>query len=67
MNKDVGHIYTYVYSLLCLWDFPGRNTGVGCHFLLHARTHTHTHTHTHNTHTHTHANTMECYSGIKKR
>ena len=21
-------------SLLCLWDFPGKNTGVGCHFLL---------------------------------
>ena len=20
--------------LLCLWDFPGRNTGVGCHFRL---------------------------------
>ena len=20
--------------LLCAWDFPGRNTGVGCHFLL---------------------------------
>ena len=20
--------------LLCRWDFPGRNTGVGCHFLL---------------------------------
>ena len=20
--------------LLCLWDFPGRNTGMGCHFLL---------------------------------
>ena len=19
---------------LCVWDFPGRNTGVGCHFLL---------------------------------
>ena len=19
---------------LCLWDFPGKNTGVGCHFLL---------------------------------
>ena len=18
--------------LLCLWDFPGKNTGVGCHF-----------------------------------
>ena len=22
-------------SLLCLWDFPGKNTGVGCYFLLH--------------------------------
>ena len=21
-------------SLLCLWDFPGKNTGEGCHFLL---------------------------------
>ena len=21
--------------LLCLWDFPGENTGVGCHFLFH--------------------------------
>ena len=20
--------------LFCLWDFPGKNTGVGCHFLL---------------------------------
>ena len=20
--------------LLCLWDSPGKNTGVGCHFLL---------------------------------
>ena len=20
--------------LLCPWDFPGENTGVGCHFLL---------------------------------
>ena len=20
--------------LLCLWNFPGKNTGVGCHFLL---------------------------------
>ena len=20
--------------LLCAWDFPGKNTGVGCHFLL---------------------------------
>ena len=22
-------------SVLCPWDFPGKNTGVGCHFLLH--------------------------------
>ena len=22
--------------LLCPWDSPGKNTGVGCHFLLHA-------------------------------
>ena len=22
-------------SLLCLWDFPGKNTGVGCPFPLH--------------------------------
>ena len=21
-------------KLLCPWDFPGKNTGVGCHFLL---------------------------------
>ena len=21
--------------LLCLWNFPGKNTGVGCHFFLH--------------------------------
>ena len=21
-------------TLLCPWDFPGKNTGVGCHFLL---------------------------------
>ena len=20
--------------ILCLWDCPGKNTGVGCHFLL---------------------------------
>ena len=24
----------YPTRLLCLWDFPGKNTGVGCHFLL---------------------------------
>ena len=23
-----------VRSLLCPWDSPGKNTGVGCHFLL---------------------------------
>ena len=22
-------------TLLCPWDFPGKNTGVGCHFLFH--------------------------------
>ena len=22
-------------GLLCLWDFSGKNIGVGCHFLLH--------------------------------
>ena len=22
------------HQLLCLWDFPGKNIGVGCHFLL---------------------------------
>ena len=25
-------------SLLCPWDFPGSNTGVGCHFLFHIGT-----------------------------
>ena len=24
----------YPARLLCLWDFPGKNIGVGCHFLL---------------------------------
>ena len=24
----------YPTRLLCAWDFPGRNTGVDCHFLL---------------------------------
>ena len=22
------------FSVLCPWNFPGKNTGVGCHFLL---------------------------------
>ena len=24
----------YLTRLFCPWDFPGKNTGVGCHFLL---------------------------------
>jgi len=27
--------WTAAHRLLCPWDFPGKNTGVGCHFLLH--------------------------------
>ena len=26
--------YLPPHGLLCPWDFPGKNTGVGCHFLL---------------------------------
>ena len=26
--------WTVATRLLCPWDFPGKNTGVGCHFLL---------------------------------
>ena len=26
--------WTQPVRLLCLWDSPGKNTGVGCHFLL---------------------------------
>ena len=26
--------WTAAYRLLCPWDSPGKNTGVGCHFLL---------------------------------
>ena len=26
--------WTVAARLLCSWDFPGKNTGVGCHFLL---------------------------------
>ena len=26
--------WTAAPRLLCPWDFPGKNTGVGCHFLL---------------------------------
>ena len=27
--------WTVAHQLLCPWDFPGKNTGVGCCFLLH--------------------------------
>ena len=26
--------WTVAHRLLCPWNFPGKNTGVGCHFLL---------------------------------
>ena len=26
--------WTVAHQALCPWDFPGENTGVGCHFLL---------------------------------
>ena len=26
--------WTVAHRLLCPWDFPGKNTGVSCHFLL---------------------------------
>ena len=26
--------WTVAYQAPCPWDFPGKNTGVGCHFLL---------------------------------
>ena len=29
--------WTVDTRLLCPWDFPGKNTGVGCHFLLYWR------------------------------
>ena len=27
-------IFLWLHGLLCPWDFPGKNTEVGCHFLL---------------------------------
>ena len=27
-------VFSQPARLLCPWDFPGKNTGVGCHFLL---------------------------------
>ena len=27
-------LWAVAHRLLCPWDYPGKNTGVGCHFLL---------------------------------
>ena len=27
-------LWTVARQVLCPWNFPGKNTGVGCHFLL---------------------------------
>ena len=27
-------LWTVARQVLCPWDFPGKSTGVGCHFLL---------------------------------
>ena len=44
----LGTPWTVPVKLLCLLDFLGKSTGVGCNFLLQCiHTHTHTHTHTH--------------------
>ena len=39
LSQSVGSYFLRTYGLqptrfLCLWDFPGTNTGVGCHFFL---------------------------------
>ena len=39
-EKSLSHVqlfatlWTVAYQALPPWDFPGKNTGVGCHFLL---------------------------------
>ena len=30
----LSRVQSFATRLLCPWDFPGKNTGVGCHFLL---------------------------------
>ena len=36
MSNSFATTWTLAYQApLCPWDFPGKNTGVGCHFLLH--------------------------------
>ena len=32
--SDSATPWTVAHQLLCPWNFPGKNTGVGCHFLL---------------------------------
>ena len=34
VKSDFCDPWTVVLQLLCSWSFPGKNTGVGCHFLL---------------------------------
>ena len=34
MSKSFVIPWTVTSKLLCPWDFPGKNTKVGCHFLL---------------------------------
>ena len=34
MSDSLQHHGLYPARLLCPWDYPGKNTGVGCHFLL---------------------------------
>ena len=33
MSNSLGHHGLLPARFLCPWDFPGKNTGVGCHFL----------------------------------
>ena len=34
MSDSLQHYRLQPFRLLCPWDFPGKNTGVACHFLL---------------------------------
>ena len=34
MSDSLQPLGLYPTRLLCPWNFPGKNTGVGCHFLL---------------------------------
>ena len=34
VSDSLGPHGLYPARLLCPWDFPGKNAGVGCHFLL---------------------------------